>query len=53
VIESHQHHADGWCHGVGVMPNGVPFALIEYPSGQFETLLLDGVYHMTLKEWPD
>jgi len=42
-IHSHQYCEEVWCYGVGISPDGKPYAII-YSDRKFRCLRLDDVY---------
>jgi len=42
-ISSHQYHEEAWCYGVGISPEGKPYAII-YSNRKFRCIRLDEYY---------
>jgi hypothetical protein len=49
VETTHNGHCDGVCHGIGVTPEGRPFAILEYKNGRLQVRYLDEAYEVTLE----
>lgn len=45
---SHQYHAEGTCHGLGLDKDGRPVAILEYDGGDVKIRRLDEHYFIKL-----
>lgn len=52
-LTSNQYHARVLCHAISVTPEGIPFALLQHPSGEIRFQRLDTNYSLRLEEWED